>query len=74
MIYVCTKCGETFESQGVQIIVHDETIGHVCPSCIAGADSFHLIVQRVAAGKYTLKHVEVQRSDLPSKEGKGDGS
>lgn len=67
MSFICVKCQETFESHGLQLVLHEADVGRVCPSCIASAQTLHLVVERVAPNKYELKHVDVQRDDLLSK-------
>lgn len=61
MILECSKCGEVFEAgNGVQIIIHEQTVGRVCSACIAGAESIQLILHRKVPGKpYKLEHIEV---------------
>lgn len=61
MIFKCDKCKEVFEAgNGVQIIVHEKTVGHVCPACIAGAETIQLIIQQKVPGKtYTVEYVEM---------------
>jgi hypothetical protein len=47
----CITCNELFHNDGVQLIIHGQTIGHVCPSCIASLKSFHLLVKRESVRK-----------------------
>jgi hypothetical protein len=63
MIFECVKCCEIFEAgNGIQVIVHGQTIGRVCPACIAGARSIQLILQPKKPGKPpTLTHVEIDK-------------
>lgn len=61
MMFTCSKCEEVFEAgNGVHVSVHEDTVGRVCPACIAGAETIQLILHHKAPGKpYTLEHVEV---------------
>lgn len=64
MIFKCAKCHEVFEAgNGVQIIVHEQTVGRVCPACIAGAVSIQLILQPKTPGQLVLTHVEITKAD-----------
>jgi DNA-directed RNA polymerase subunit RPC12/RpoP len=59
MVFVCSKCGETFEADGLQVIIHDQSVGRVCPACLAGARTIHLVIVQEAPGKpFTIKHTE----------------
>ena len=58
MIFQCKKCGEVFESDGVQVIVHGKNVGRVCPACIANANRITLVIERPAPNKpYELVYV-----------------
>jgi len=60
MIFKCKKCDGVFEADGIQIVVHEQTIGRVCPSCIAGAKHVQLVLYQKSPGQpYELKHVEI---------------
>ena len=63
MIFECAKCREVFEAgNGIQIIVHENTVGRVCPACIAAATSIQLILQPKTPGKPPeLTHVEIDK-------------
>lgn len=65
MIFECAKCGEVFEAgNGIQVIVHEQTVGRVCPACIAGATSIQLILQPKTPGKPPmLTHVEITKPE-----------
>jgi hypothetical protein len=59
MIFKCFKCKEVFEADGVQIVVHEKTVGRVCPACMAGAGTIQLVLQQKSPGQpYTLGYVE----------------
>jgi Holliday junction resolvase len=60
MVFQCSKCNETFESDGLQVIAHGQSIGYVCPSCVAGAKTVMLILEQKMPGQFELKVVEVQ--------------
>lgn len=47
----CVACSELFHNDGVQLVVHGQTVGHVCPSCLASTKSFHLLVRRESVRK-----------------------
>jgi len=60
MIFLCDKCKQAFEHDGVQVVMHGQTIGHVCPECVAGAATISIFIGRDAPGMpYTIRHVEV---------------
>lgn len=61
MIYKCSKCQNVFEKSGLQLIIHDVAAGQVCPECIAGAQTIHLVIERTSnTPTYELRHVDVQ--------------
>jgi len=70
MIFQCCKCKETFESAGLSVIVHDQVAGYVCPSCIANAETVHLVLNCPSPGKpFVIAAVEVTKREEPVKEG-----
>jgi len=57
-IFQCKKCGQSFEKDGVQVIVHDNTVGRICPACVASADTITVVLVREAPGKpYAIQRV-----------------
>lgn len=65
MIFECAKCHEVFEAgNGIQIIVHEQSVGRVCPACVAGAESIQLILQPKTPGQpLVLTHVEITKPE-----------
>lgn len=60
MIFKCKKCGGVFEADGIQIVVHEKTIGRICPGCISGAAHVQLILHQKSPGlPFELKHIEI---------------
>lgn len=51
MIFQCTKCDSTFEKGGLALVVHDECIVRICPSCLVNANSISVAVHRKAPGR-----------------------
>lgn len=63
-IFQCKKCGQTFEKDGVYVIVHDKAAGRICPECMASAETITIILGREAPGKpYTIQRVETVLHD-----------
>lgn len=64
MTFQCAKCKETFEADGVQVIVHGQTVGRVCPACVAGSEAIQLILHQKSPGQpFTLEYVETTPRD-----------
>lgn len=61
MIFQCKKCNEPFESNGLQIIAHEQTVGHICPACLANAKSVHIILVQPRPGEFEMRAIEVQK-------------
>lgn len=65
VVFVCARCKTVFESDGLQITAHGHIVGHVCPSCIAGASSVLLILEQKLPGQFILKVVEPHTEEPP---------
>lgn len=64
MVFQCSKCREPFEQDGLQIIIHGVTVGHVCPECLANANTVSITMSRPRPGKdFAIQYVET--SDEP---------
>lgn len=62
MTFKCKKCHETFESNGLRIVAHEKTVGHVCPGCLANTKTVHLILEQPRPGEFSLSAVELQKN------------
>jgi hypothetical protein len=71
VIFQCFKCQTVFESAGLQVIVHDQVAGYVCPACIANAETIHVVLNCPSPGKpFSIAAVEVtKREEQPPKQG-----
>jgi len=51
MIFQCANCKETFEQDGLQVIVHDKSVLRICPTCLANANTVTVTISRRAPGR-----------------------
>jgi len=62
MEFMCIKCKLPFAKAGLEVKMHGELAGRVCPECLAGATDIILAVSRTAPGKpYILQHAEIEK-------------
>ena len=60
-IFECAKCGDVFEGDGLHVIVHEKSIGRVCPACITNAKRITIVLERPAPGKpYAIAYNDVE--------------
>jgi DNA-directed RNA polymerase subunit RPC12/RpoP len=61
MSYTCVKCKQLFEKDGLEVAVHQEEIGRICPECLSGSSRISVHVTRESAGKpFVISYVEVE--------------
>lgn len=59
--FSCIKCKQIFEKDGLEVAVHQEEIGRICPECLAGSSKISILVTRESAGKpFVISYVEVE--------------
>jgi len=69
----CNNCNETFESEGLLLVIHDNVAAEICPACLTGALILQVTVKREAPGKpfvhqcYQVLEATDEASDLPEK-------
>jgi hypothetical protein len=51
VIFQCAQCGDTFEKDGIALIVHDTCIVRICPGCVVNANTVGITVVRRAPGR-----------------------
>jgi hypothetical protein len=76
MTFECDQCHNTFEKDGLQVILHEKTVGRVCPACLANANTITVTIARPRPGKdFNIYHVEAaeQSESLPFYPVKGGG-
>jgi DNA-directed RNA polymerase subunit RPC12/RpoP len=61
MSYTCVKCKQLFDKDGLEIAIHQEEIGRICPECLSGSSKISVLVTRESAGKpFMISYVEVE--------------
>jgi len=67
-IFQCKKCDQVFEKDGLQLVIHEVTIGRVCPECLSGSTKINITIVRPCPGKpYEIGYVGVGQIDTKSK-------
>lgn len=60
-VFECAKCGETFQGDGVHIIVHERSVGRICPACLSSAKRVTVVLERSSPAKaYTIAYAETE--------------
>ena len=68
VVFECKKCGDVFEEDGLHVIIHDKSVGRVCPACLANAERITVVVERERPGKpYVIAHVGIEVPDANEK-------
>lgn len=64
MSYTCVKCKQIFEKNGLEVAVHQEEIGRICPECLAGSSKISILVTRDQAGKpFLIACVDIEKAE-----------
>lgn len=51
MIYQCSACGEVFEKDGLELIVHERCVVRICPGCLSGKSKVQVTIGKERPGK-----------------------
>lgn len=61
MSYDCVKCKQIFEKDGLEVAVHQEEVGRICPECLASSSKISILITRERAGKpFVISYVEIE--------------
>jgi hypothetical protein len=63
-IFECGKCKQPFHADGLHIDVHGQAVTHICPECLASAESITILLNRTKPGEpYVLKYFEATKTE-----------
>ena len=61
--YTCVKCKQLFEKDGLEVAVHQEELGRICPECLSGSNKISMLVTRESAGKpFGIAYIEIEKT------------
>lgn len=61
MIFLCKKCGQSFDSNGLHVVIHEQSLFRVCPACLDDADELRIVLSKKSPGVFEVEAIRTEQ-------------